>query len=105
MSDEEEFVDDFSIGGDSLSEHNGSLQDGIEEDDTIFRTVNLIRPPGARPWYWIYFGQYPSTVARKGEFVVCRICHEKYKDNMTVSPKTWEVCYGKSKSFVLMYMN
>jgi hypothetical protein len=50
MSDEEEFVDDFSIGGDSLSEHNGSLQDGIEEDDTIFRTVNLIRPPGARSW-------------------------------------------------------
>jgi hypothetical protein len=67
------------IGRDSLSEHNGSLLDGIEEDDTIFRTVNLIRPPRARSWYWIHFGQYPFTGTGNGEFVVCRICHEKYK--------------------------
>jgi hypothetical protein len=89
----------FLNGGEDVSRSVPLLQgDYEEEDDKILRTVDLIRPPSAKSWYWKYFGLYPSTVNGKKDYAVCNICREEYKYNLDVIPKKWEIKYGSSKS-------
>ena len=71
---------------DCESNHNHLLHCCLHE---IRKTINPV---------WQYFGFYPTVVSDKNYIVVCKICHEKYKEDMSVKPNKWEVTYSASRS-------
>jgi hypothetical protein len=66
------------------------------EEEEKRRSWPIETPIGVTSKFWKYFKVYPKANSFDG--CVCTICHEKYKNDMTVSPTIWEVMYGNGSN-------
>jgi hypothetical protein len=75
----------------ALREEEAASSNGSSAED---RRKWEVFEPGKRftSHWWKYFKQYAPQKKFRG--CVCKLCHDKYVGDLTVSPTIWEVKYG-----------